>query len=147
MQDLWNFALERYARAGVEQACLQLQEAGSDVCLLLTGAWLQGRGVRCLDQRLCALRNVAGPWQREVISPLRQTRRDWRAAAGQDTELAALREQVKKLELQAERVLFERLQALAEGWPAEASEDDWLIRLAGNDSAALQVLRDAVNQP
>jgi len=90
---------------------------------------------------------VAGPWQREVISPLRQTRRDWRAAAGQDTELAALREQVKKLELQAERVFFERLQALAEGWPAEASEDDWLIRLAGNDSAALQVLRDAVNQP
>ena len=48
MQDLWNFALELYAREGVEQACLELQETGSDVCLLLTGAWLQRRGVRCL---------------------------------------------------------------------------------------------------
>ncbi|CDM38827.1 hypothetical protein PPSAL_0210 [Ectopseudomonas oleovorans] len=48
MQDLWNFALELYARAGVEQACLELQDTGSDVCLLLTGAWLQRRGVRCL---------------------------------------------------------------------------------------------------
>lgn len=147
MQDLWNFALELYARAGVEQACLELQETGSDVCLLLTGAWLQRRGVRCLDERLRALQEVAGPWQREVIAPLRQTRRDWRAAAEQDAERAALREQIKKLELQAERVLLGRLQALAEGWPSEAGEGDWLVPLAGGDSAALQVLRGAVNPP
>lgn len=147
MQDLWNFALELYARPGVEQACLELQDAGSDVCLLLTGAWLQQRGVRCLEERLRALTEVAAPWQREVISPLRQTRRHWRTAAGEDAELAALREQIKKLELQAERVLLERLQALAESWPGEAGRDDWLIRLAENDSAALQVLRGAVNPP
>ena len=78
MQDLWNFALELYARPGVEQACLELQDAGCDVCLLLTAAWLQGRGVRCLDERLRALTELAGPWQREVVSPLRQTRRHWR---------------------------------------------------------------------
>lgn len=147
MQDLWNFALELYARAGVEQACLELQEAGNDVCLLLTGAWLQRRGVRCLDERLQALQALAGPWQREVVTPLRQVRQDWRANAGQDAELAALREQVKKLELQAERILLERLQALAENWPDEAGDNDWLVRLAEGNSAALQVLRGAVDPP
>ncbi|WP_192983994.1 TIGR02444 family protein [Pseudomonas sp. EggHat1] len=147
MQDLWNFALELYARAGVEQACLELQEAGNDVCLLLTGAWLQRRGVRCLDERLQALQALAGPWQREVVTPLRQVRQDWRANAGQDAELAALREQVKKLELQAERILLDRLQALAENWPDEAGDNDWLVRLAEGNSAALQVLRGAVDPP
>lgn len=147
VQDLWNFALELYAKPGVEQACLQLQETDRDVCLLLTGAWLQHRGVRCLEERLRALTEVTAPWQREVISPLRQTRRDWRTAAGEDTDLAVLREQIKKLELQAERVLLERLQKLAGTWPGETDGEEWLIRLAGYDSAALQVLRDAVNLP
>ena len=78
-----------------------------------------------------------------MIAPLRQVRQDWRANASQDAELAALREQVKKLELQAERILLDRLQALAENWPTEAGGDDWLIRLAGGNSAALQVLRGA----
>lgn len=147
MQDLWNFALELYARAGVEKACLELQEAGNDVCLLLAGAWLQQRGVRCLNERLQALQALASPWQREVIAPLRQVRQDWRTNASQDAELAALREQVKKLELQAERVLLDRLQALAENWPTEASGDDWLARLAGGNSAALHVLHGAVAHP
>jgi len=124
-----------------------LQEAGNDVCLLLTGAWLQRRGVRCLDERLQALQALAGPWQREVVTPLRQVRQDWRANAGQDAELAALREQVKKLELQAERILLDRLQALAENWPDEAGDNDWLVRLAEGNSAALQVLRGAVDPP
>lgn len=145
MQDLWNFALKLYAKPGVEQACLELQDAGNDVCLLLTGAWLQQRGVRCQEEHLRALREVAAPWQCAVISPLRQTRRNWRTAAAGDSELATLREQIKKLELQAERVLLERLQALAERWPSEAGEEEWLSRLTDNDSAALQVLRGAVN--
>jgi uncharacterized protein (TIGR02444 family) len=147
VQDLWNFALELYARAGVEQACLELQEAGNDVCLLLTGAWLQRRGVRCLDERLQALQALAGPWQREVVTPLRQTRRNWRTAATQDAALTALREQIKTVELQAERVLLGRLQALAENWPDEAGDNDWLVRLAEGSSAALQVLRGAVEPP
>lgn len=143
MQDLWNFALELYARPGVEQACLELQDAGGDVCLLLTGAWLQRRGVRCEEQRLDALRDLAGPWQHEVVIPLRQMRQRWRVGAQQDADWAALREQVKKLELQAERVLLDRMQALTERWPDGENEDDWLLALTGQDSAALQLLRGA----
>ena len=76
--------------------------------------------------------------------PLRQLRQHWRSAAQQDADWATLREQLKKLELQAERVLLERLQALAENWPDGEAEDDWLSALAGQDSAALQVLRGAI---
>lgn len=144
MQDLWNFALELYARPGVENACLELQDSGCDVCLLLTCAWLERRGARCLDERLSALRALADPWQRSVVSPLRQTRREWRTAASQDAELAVLRERIRNLELQAEKVLLERLQAAAEGWTGEDARSDWLHRLSGKDSVALQVLRDAV---
>lgn len=144
MQDLWNFALELYARPGVEQACLQLQDAGGDVCLLLTGAWLQRRGVLSKESRLRELRDLADPWQREMVMPLRQLRQHWRNAAQQDADWATLREQLKKLELQAERVLLERLQALAENWPDGEAEDDWLSALAGQESAALQVLRGAI---
>lgn len=143
MQDLWNFALALYARPAVEQACLQLQEAGNDVCLLLTGAWLQQRGVACDANRLTALRELAEPWQRDVVTPLRQVRRDWRAAAAQDAELEALRAQVKTLELGAERVLLQRLQGLADNWPGESGEHDWLTHLARGNSAALELLRGA----
>lgn len=146
MQDLWNFAVELYARPGVESACLQLQDSGCDICLLLAGAWLQQRGTPCRDDHLQALRKLAEPWQHNVVTPLRQTRQQWRAAASQDAELATLREQLKQMELQAERLLLQRLEALTKDWPGEADADssDWLQRLAGNDSAALQVLRDAI---
>jgi uncharacterized protein (TIGR02444 family) len=145
VQDLWNFAVRLYALAGVEDACLQLQEAGDDVCLLLAGAWLQRRGTPCRDERVQALRELAAPWQREVVAPLRQTRRAWRGMAGQDPVLATLREQLKRLELEAERLLLQRIEALAGNWPSEASEDDWLSRLGSGDSAALQVLRGAAS--
>ena len=36
--DLWSFAIHVYQRDGVEAACLRLQAAGADVCLLLAGA-------------------------------------------------------------------------------------------------------------
>ena len=144
MQDLWNFAVQLYARPGVESACLQLQDAGCDVCLLLTGAWLEQRGVPCRDDYLHALRDLAQPWQQNVVMPLRQTRQQWRAAASQDAELAPLREQLKRLEQEAERLLLKRLEALTRDWPSENAGSDWLQPLGGNDSAALQVLRGAI---
>ena len=144
MQDLWNFAVQLYARPGVESACLQLQDSGCDVCLVLTGAWLEHRGTPCRDDYLQALRDLAQPWQQNVVMPLRQARQQWRTAASQDAELATLREQLKQLELEAERLLLKRLEALTKDWPNESAGSDWLRHLAGNDSAALQVLRGAV---
>ncbi|QMV63806.1 TIGR02444 family protein [Pseudomonas berkeleyensis] len=144
MQDLWNFAVQLYARPGVESACLQLQDSGCDVCLVLTGAWLEQRGIPCRDDYLQALRDLAQPWQQNVVMPLRQARQQWRTAASQDAELATLREQLKQLELEAERLLLKRLEALTKDWPNESAGSDWLRHLVGNDNAALQVLRGAV---
>ncbi|MDZ3994344.1 TIGR02444 family protein [Pseudomonas sp. Teo4] len=129
--DLWNHALALYARPGAEQACLALQASGADVCLLLCGTWLQTRGVAADDERVRALRELAEPWQRDVVVPLRHLRQQWREAAASDPQLLALREQVKGLELQAEKALLERLQQRAQQWPADAGErtQDWLALL------------------
>jgi uncharacterized protein (TIGR02444 family) len=151
--DLWRFAQDFYQRPGVETACLQLQAQGADVCLLICAAWLGRRGVACSATRAERLRAAAEPWQREVIGALRQIRQDWRTAARHDGELATLREQLKQLELQAERMHLQRLASLSDAWPAEAAQDmrDWLEELApavttaGRD--ALQRLRVAAQQP
>ncbi|MFJ4050808.1 TIGR02444 family protein [Pseudomonas hunanensis] len=130
--DLWNYALTLYARPGVQAACLELQALGGDVCLLLCATWLQARGVAVLGERAQALQELAEPWQREVVAPLRSLRQQWRAKASDDAQLAALREQVKGLELRAEKTLLERLQERSRQWPAGSHEpaDDWLARLA-----------------
>ncbi|WP_438866494.1 TIGR02444 family protein [Pseudomonas sp. L1(2025)] len=149
--DLWSFALSIYARPGCETACLRLQEHGADVCLLLCGAWLERRGVALEPGRIEALQQLARPWQQAVVEPLRQMRRQWRTMAQQDAPLAALREQVKALELEAERELLARLGALAQAWPTgEVSQPKWLEGLATEaanlDHDALQQLRVAATR-
>ncbi|OLS63171.1 TIGR02444 family protein [Pseudomonas putida] len=146
--DLWDFAIGLYARPGVETACLELQALGADVCLMLCGAWLEQRHVEISDERVERLRQLAGPWQIDVVQPLRALRQQWRGDALKDPQLAALRERLKALELDAERVQLQRLQDACAGWPsgAEAPPESWLTRLApaaSRDHDALQVLRVA----
>lgn len=144
--DLWSFALSTYARPGCETACLRLQEQGADVCLLLCGAWLERRAVTLTAERIQALKQIATPWQAQVVKPLRQMRMQWRALAQQDEGLAGLRERLKALELDAERTLLARLQALAQAWPTgEAkAQQQWLEGLAAEDAANLD--HDALQQ-
>jgi len=140
--DLWSFALARYARPGVENACLTLQAEGADVCLLLCGAWLGERRVSCTAARAEQLKALAKPWQATVVTPLRQLRQSWKAAAASDAALAELREQVKALELRAERELLRRLESASTDWLEDAGETThyWLRELAGFDHPALQSL-------
>jgi uncharacterized protein (TIGR02444 family) len=144
--DLWSFALSIYARPGMEAACLRLQAQGADVCLMLCGVWLEQRGVILTDERVQALKHIAGPWQTQVIEPLRQLRVQWRASAQHDQPLAALRERIKSMELEAERHLLMRLEGLAETWPSgkRADQQQWLERLAAEDAANLD--HDALQQ-
>lgn len=148
--DLWRFAEALYQRPGAEAACLLLQTQGADVCLLLCAAWLETRKIACSDERAEVLRAVAQPWQQQVVIPLRQLRQSWREAAQRDNALAMLREQIKKLELAAEREQLERLAACTQGWPSGAVDAplNWLERLTpqpGNRDA-LQTLRNAAAQ-
>lgn len=144
--DLWDFAIGLYARPGVETACLELQAVGADVCLMLCGAWLEQRRVAISEERVECLQRLSSPWQSDVVQPLRALRQQWRAEALKDPHLAALRERLKGLELDAERLQLQRLQDACAGWPggAEAPPDSWLVRLApaaSREHGALQVLR------
>ena len=114
--DLCSFSDQLYARADVASACLELQGEGADVCLLLTALWLDRRGVAHSPERERQLRQLATPWQQEVVKALRQLRQDWREKARQDTALDELRERLKQLELHAEWLQLQRLQELAGDW-------------------------------
>ena len=143
--DLWSFSLDTYARPGVEAACLTLQSAGVNVCLLLCGLWLGERGVTCNEQRLQLLRDLAGPWDADVVQPLRTLRLQWKAAASVDTELNSLRQEVKALEMEAERHLLLRLERLAQSWPQYEATDSsaWLEGVA---ACAAHLDRDTLHQ-
>ncbi|WP_433737770.1 TIGR02444 family protein [Pseudomonas putida] len=149
--DLWSFSLSLYARPGVERACLHLQSTGVNVCLLLCAAWLAERGVACNEQRLQQLRSTVEPWDAGVVRPLRALRMQWKTAATQDVGLHTLREQVKALELEAERHLLLRLEQLTQDWPQDEATDlaVWLEDVAAcaphPDRDALHQLRVAVS--
>jgi len=145
--DLWRFAEALYQRPGVEAACLLLQTQGADVCLLLCAAWLERRQITCTNERSDALRNIAQPWQQQIVVPLRQLRQSWREQAQSNHALAQLREQIKQLELTAEREQLERLAACTQDWSSQAANAplNWLERLATQqcNRDALQTLRIA----
>ncbi|KFC50074.1 hypothetical protein DK37_21675, partial [Halomonas sp. SUBG004] len=64
---LWDFALALYARPGVEQACLTLQdEAGVDVCELLFHCWLYQQGLAASPGPLATIRAERMAWQQQV---------------------------------------------------------------------------------
>ncbi|MDT3721118.1 TIGR02444 family protein [Pseudomonas oryzihabitans] len=137
-EDLWEFALAVYARPGVEGACLRLQEAGADVCLVLAALWLDCRACALDAKGLERLRAAANLWQETVVRPLRQLRQAWKAPADEDEDLAALRERLKTLELAAEREQLARLAHLAAHWPCRTTNDrrTWLEAVAPQAATA-----------
>ncbi|WP_457808957.1 TIGR02444 family protein [Kushneria sp. EE4] len=120
---LWPWALALYARPGVSETLLALQdEAGLDVCELLWGLWLLAHGRAPgldIDQELVPVRQ----WQQHYTQPLRQLRRDLKPQALDRPELEAMRTHIKQAELQGERETLRRLEALgiATGVPCPAS--------------------------
>lgn len=122
----WRFALEFYAKPGVGEVCLRLQDAcGVDVNVLLVAIYAATRLDRAIGpDEIAALDAAAAPWRTRAVLPLRQVRRDLKGGV-EETEAAdaeALREGVKALELKAEQIeqaiLARRLTTLRPG-PAQ----------------------------
>ena len=143
--NLWDFAVRCYAQPGVESVCLELQSQGADVCVLLCAAWLEARGVACNEERRHALQEIAAPWQRDVVEPLRALRQAWRPPAQSDEALRELRETLKAIELQAERHLLAGLQTTSNDWAESCEPNLWLSALAPTNHcrAGLETLRSA----
>ena len=99
---LWDWAVAAYAQPGVEDACLTLQdEHGQNVPFLLWAAW----GGTGFEQGA----ELARAWERSVVGPLRGVRRAMTSPPLIDEPL---REEVKAVELKAERRLLEALEKL-----------------------------------
>jgi uncharacterized protein (TIGR02444 family) len=113
---IWDWAVAAYAKAGVGETCLELQDGhGQNVPYLLWSAWAAGEG-RALDaDTLEAGVDTARAWDDAAVQPLRVVRRRLKAPIPDmgDAARLALREQVKAAELAAERSLLEELETLA----------------------------------
>jgi uncharacterized protein (TIGR02444 family) len=125
---LWDYALALYRRAGVEGACLELQEHHDlDVTLVLWSCWLGEQGIALERDRLARIEALCSGWRQAAVGPLRAVRAGLKArvqAPSPDTiearwpELAAaLRRRVLALELASERLELLLLAELAAGLP------------------------------
>ncbi|MDC7786873.1 TIGR02444 family protein [Rhodoplanes sp. TEM] len=149
----WRFSLATYRKPGVAEACLALQDGCSvDVNVLLFVLWLGTQGRRLDAQATGLVLDQAVGWAREVVVPLRGVRRRLKQDPPLvDTAAAqAFRSEVKRLELEAERLQQEALFRLAgtlpsaDGAPPEAAARanvGMLARVMGTAFPAAEVER------
>src|ERR1700734_3323907 len=106
--ECWAFALAIYARPGVAEACLTLQnEAGVDVMLLMmtTFAAVKRRTLLTADE-IGALDEACRPWREQIVKKLRAIRNELKTgpqpAPSEATE--PFRSRIKALELEEEKL-------------------------------------------
>lgn len=105
----WDYSLVHYGRPEVARACLELQEdVGANVNLVLFCCWLGSFGQVLTVQDLDEAEAVIRDWNEQVVEPLRGVRRFVQSvfAGFADQEWP---QEVKQLELKAERVVQNRL--------------------------------------
>jgi uncharacterized protein (TIGR02444 family) len=123
--DLRGFAIALYGREGVASACLDLQERlGLDVNLLLFGAWLAAeRSVALTPAQIAAARDEVAAWHDEVVKPLRAVRRQLRTgpAPAPSPRTDELRKSIQAIEIAAELIELDRLDAIGRRLPSAPS--------------------------
>lgn len=111
---IWEWALEAYAQPGVPEACLSLQDDhGQNTSLLLWAVYAEVKDPVLLARAAEAAR----AWDATALKPLREVRRSLKAPLPPfgDAARQELREEVKAIELSAERLLLETLEGLTRG--------------------------------
>jgi len=107
----WTFSIAVYAAGGVAEECLGLQERLElDVNLLLFAAYMGAvERVRLSPQDVEGANAAVAEWHAEIVRPLRAARRALKAPSQDDANPlhaanASLRLQVKRAELEAEKI-------------------------------------------
>jgi uncharacterized protein (TIGR02444 family) len=138
---LWRFSLALYARPGVAEALIALQDrAGCDVNLVLFALWRgAARGHRLAPAELAAAATAIAPIGLEIVRPVRQLRRRLKTEPAGD--LQDLRRRVLALELAAERRVQYRLAATASAPLSDADR-----RAAAEANLALALGAEAQSQ-
>jgi uncharacterized protein (TIGR02444 family) len=150
--ECWRFIGDVYARPGVEQSCLTLQERmQADIVLLLFCGWLARCGIALSQDAAYEAAALVGLWREAVVRPLRAIRVTMKSSPLMARpEAAALRERIKADELAAERIELGLLLGWAGSrWPETGAPDADLVATnlpvclpAAPDAAA----RDAVRR-
>jgi uncharacterized protein (TIGR02444 family) len=112
----WDWAIEAHGREGVDFALNALQDShGQCVAYLLWAGWAAAEGRPLPPEILMQGAALARHWEGAATRPLRAARRNLKTPAPPiaDDAREALREQVRKAEFAAERLLMETLEALA----------------------------------
>ena len=120
----WTFSLGYYRGAGVSEACLELQDnCGVDVNVVLFLLWQATQKRQFAATQVKALAEKMGPWQIDVIGPIRGLRRMLKGNAPLlDKGSAELfRTKIKAIELEAERLQQEAMYAMAAGMMSETA--------------------------
>jgi uncharacterized protein (TIGR02444 family) len=96
----WEYSVRQYARQGVAETCIALQDGCAlDVNMLLYAAWLASLGRQPDCEHIEALEREVHEWRERVVQPLRCLRRQWKELE----QAAQLRSELKAIELRAER--------------------------------------------
>lgn len=97
---LWNYSLSVYGKPNVEGLLLLLQDRfGADVNVVLCCLWLATQGQELDSPVLASLLKISATCQAKCIMPLRALRRGLKEVDGAE----AIREEIKSIELKAER--------------------------------------------
>lgn len=114
----WDFSLRTYRMPGVANACLALQdEYSADINLLLYCCWVGARSGALCEEEFQRAFEFSRIWAEHVVRPMREVRR-WMKRTGCDHlpvdsgECMALREQIKVVELGAEKLQQFALESL-----------------------------------
>jgi len=103
----WAFALSVYARPGVGEACLVLQnEAGVDVMLLMMATFAAvRRRILLTAGEITALDEACAPWREHIVGKLRAIRTELKTGPQPAPSAATepFRSKIKAIELEAEK--------------------------------------------
>ncbi|MGV8997142.1 MAG: TIGR02444 family protein [Parvibaculaceae bacterium] len=103
--EFWAFSTALYGVAGVEAHLLGLQDRdGLEINLALFCLFAASRGQALDYVTIEAMRGIGLAWGHEVVAHLRHARRLMKPRAA-DAEVARLRDEVKALELAAEKAM------------------------------------------
>jgi uncharacterized protein (TIGR02444 family) len=105
-QSCWNFVVEFYAKPGVAQSCLELQDRlGVDVSFLLTVLfYARHRGIDFSMEEIASLDRGISAWRDQVLIPLRRLRRSVKTSDLLNSPTEEFYRRIKADELLAEQL-------------------------------------------
>lgn len=141
MSAFWTYTLEFYRREGVQPAVIHLQDArDADVNLVILAAWRAALGLPTLTgAEAAALAERVAAWRATAIEPLRAVRNALRPGVAHvpEEECKALRGQVLKLEIEAERIEQAVIEAATAGAAGREASEPSPVAVAANLAAVI----------